>query len=158
MDIRDITRDDHDGVWAILEPVFRAGATYAVDPEISRDDALAFWLASHAYVAEDDALLGTYFIRRNQGGGGSHICNAGFVTARGHEGQGISRSMLAHSLEEARRLGYKAMQFNFVVETNTRAVDIWLRAGFREIGRQPEAFVHPTLGTVDALILHKFLD
>ena len=147
-------------IWSMLEPVFRAGETYTMDRDISRDAALQYWFSAKAvYVARlGDTPVGTFYIRTNQMGGGAHVCNSGFVTARDQEGRGVTRAMLEHAQIEAKRLGYEAMQFNFVVETNKRAVDIWHRAGFTEIGRQPKAFVHPTLGTVDALILHKFLD
>ncbi len=158
MIIRDVTPDDHGWVWAMLEPVFRSGETYAIDRDISRKDALAYWTGSACYLIEDDAPLGTYYIRRNQAGGGAHVCNAGFVTTESASGKGVARAMLDHAMSQARQLGYDAMQFNFVLASNTRAIDIWLRAGFTEIGRQPRAFVHPTLGYVDALILHKFLD
>lgn len=158
MNVRDVTPADHDVIWAMLEPVFRSGETYAIDRDISRKDALSYWTSAACYIIEDDTALGTFYIRRNQAGGGAHVCNAGFVTADRASGKGVARTMLDHALREARRLGYEAMQFNFVLASNTRAIDIWLRAGFTEIGRQPRAFVHPTLGYVDALILHKFLD
>ena len=158
MIIRTAEPDDKDAIWSMLEPVFRAGDTYAIDPSISREDALKYWLSAHAYVAEEDAPLGTYYIRPNQAGGGSHVCNCGFVTSAAAQGKGVARAMLEHALVEAKRLGFEAMQFNFVLASNTRAIDIWTRAGFARIGVQPRAFLHPTLGYVDALILHKFLD
>ena len=149
---------DGDAIWPMLEPVFRAGDTYAIDRDIGRAEALAYWLSDHAYLAEADGIpLGTYYIRRNQRGGGSHVCNCGYVTARQAEGCGIARAMLAHSLDEARRLGFEAMQFNFVLASNTRAVDTWSRAGFATIGRVPRAFRMPDGTMVDALVLHRFL-
>ena len=155
----DETPEDQDKVWAMLKPVFRAGDTYAVDSGIPRAAALAYWFQERVYLAElDGSALGTFYIRENQKGGGAHVCNCGYVTAPGSEGKGVARAMLAHSLVEAKTLGFEAMQFNFVLASNSRAVDIWKRAGFSEIGRQPRAFLHPTLGYVDALILHKFLD
>ena len=142
----------------MLEPVFRAGDTYAIEPAISREDALAYWTAHHAYVAGGgDALLGTFYIRPNQRGGGAHICNCGYVTAEAAQGQGVARAMLGFSLEEAKRLGFEAMQYNFVLTTNTRAIDTWLRAGFDEIGRIPRAFRLPDGRMTDALILHRSL-
>lgn len=156
--IRPATPADRDALWSMLEPVFRAGDTYAVDPGIPRDDALAYWMSARAYVAEDDGTpLGTYYIRPNQQGGGSHVCNCGYVTARGAEGRGVARAMLAHSLTEAKSLGFEAMQFNFVLASNTRAIDLWKRAGLTEIGRIPKAFKPRPGTTVDALILHRFL-
>lgn len=156
--IRPAVDTDEDALWAMLEPVFRAGDTYAIDPDISRDDALAYWCAHRAYVAEAGGdLLGTFYIRPNQQGGGAHVCNCGYVTARGAEGRGVARTMLAFSLEEARRLGFEAMQYNFVLATNARAIETWRRAGFAEIGRIPRAFRLPDGAYTDALILHRFL-
>lgn len=155
--IRRAETHDLDAIWALLEPVFRAGDTYAIDPDISREEALEYWTREHAYVAEHGTILGTYYIRRNQQGGGSHVCNAGFVTARAARGKGVARAMLADALQQAKGLGFKAMQFNFVLADNTRAVETWLRAGFAEIGRIPRAFRAPGGEMVDALILHRFL-
>ena len=159
--IRGAGDDDGAAIWAILKPAFRAGDTYTVDPALSRDAALAYWRAAghHVYVAEEeDEILGTYYLRRNQGGGGSHVCNCGYVTAPHGRGRGVAREMLAHSLEEAARQGFRAMQYNFVVATNTRAIAIWERAGFDTVGRLPGAFRHPTEGFVDALVMYKTLD
>ena len=141
----------------MLAPVFRAGDTYAIDPDISRDDALAYWTAHHAYIAEDNAPLGTYYIRPNHGGGGGHVCNCGYITEEAAQGRGVARAMLAHSQDEARRLGFRAMQFNLVLTSNARAVNTWTRAGFATIGCVPQAFRLPDGGFADALIMHKFL-
>ena len=144
----------------MLEPVFRAGDTYAVDPGISRDDALAFWTGGvhQAWIAEaGDAPLGTYYIQPNQGGGGDHVCNCGFVTADAARGRGVARAMLEHSLTTAKESGYAAMQFNFVVASNTRAVATWEAYGFDIVGRLPEAFRHPSEGLVDALVMFRTL-
>lgn len=152
--------EDQPAIWAILEPVFRAGDTYSIDPDISQADALAYWCgpAHTTFVARvGDEILGTYYLRRNQGGGGAHVCNCGFATSEAARGKGIARAMLIHSEASARGLGYLAMQFNFVVETNTRAIDIWRRAGFESVGRLPQAFRHPANGFVDALVLYKTL-
>ena len=151
---------DKDAVWAILEPVFRAGDTYTVDPDISRADALAYWFGPErrVFVARDGAaVLGTYYLVRNQKGGGSHVCNCGYATAPEARGRGVARAMLAHSLETASALGFVAMQYNFVVSTNRRAVDIWTRAGFETVGRLPRAFQHPEKGLVDARVMYKWL-
>ncbi len=148
---------DGDTLWPMLAPVFRAGSTYAIDSGISREAALEYWLQERAWIAEDTAPRGTFYIRENQKGGGTHVCNAGFITAPGAEGRGVARAMLEHALIEAKALGFMAMQFNFVLETNTRALSIWRRAGFTQIGRQPCAFQTGPETYVDALILHKFL-
>lgn len=151
---------DHSALWAMLEPVFRAGDTYAVDPGIGRDAALAFWCGGthRVFIAEADGkALGSYYICPNQGGGGAHVCNCGFVTAPAAQGRGVARAMLAHALDTARAMGFAAMQFNFVVETNTRAVKLWLDHGFAVVGRLPGAFRHPAKGEVDALVMYRRL-
>ena len=158
-DVRPAGPGDSDAIWPLLEPVFRGGDTYTVDTGISREAALAYWMApgNHVFVADDGAVLGTYYLKRNQGGGGAHVCNCGYVTATEARGRGVARAMLAHSLEQARNLGFRAMQYNFVVATNTRAIETWKRAGFREVGRLPGAFNHPAKGFVDALVMWKDL-
>jgi ribosomal protein S18 acetylase RimI-like enzyme len=155
--IRPATAADHDAIWAILEPVFRAGETYTIDRDISRDAALAYWFTpgNAVFVTEDG--LGTYFLRRNQGGGGAHVANCGYMTAEGAGGRGIARAMCAHSLVEARERGFRAMQYNFVVSTNERAVRLWESFGFRALCRLPGAFAHPTHGFVDALVMFRAL-
>ena len=154
--IRPATPGDADAIWAILEPVFRAGDTYAIDRDITRADALAYWLAHDTFVlVEDGDVLGTYYLRRNQQGGGSHVANAAFATTAAAQGKGVARRMLTDALARATDAGFAAMQFNFVVETNIRALRTWLGAGFREVGRLPGAFDHPTLGRVDALVLYR---
>lgn len=158
--IRPVTEADEDRLWEMLEPVFRAGDTYALDPAISRADALAWWRGGthHAFILEDGAqALGTYYICPNQQGGGAHVCNCGFITAKGSEGRGVARALLDHALEEARRRGFRAMQFNFVVSSNTRAVALWQANGFEVVGRLPGAFLHPDQGFVDALVMYRVL-
>jgi GNAT superfamily N-acetyltransferase len=121
-------------------------------------DALAYWLGSdrETFVAEDDGeIVGTYFIRANQSGGGKHICNCGYMTSALATGRGVARAMCQHSLEHARQRGYRGMQFNFVVSTNTRAVALWQSLGFETVGRLPQAFLHPTQGYVDALVMFR---
>ncbi len=144
----------------MLMPVFRAGETYCVDPAISRADALDYWLGgSHsAFLASDaDTPLGTYFLCPNQQGGGAHVCNCGFVSAPAAQGKGVARAMLSHALTTARTEGYLAMQFNFVVSSNTRAIAIWQDAGFDVVGRLPRAFRHPQLDLIDALVMYREL-
>lgn len=157
MTIRPATQADADTIWTMLEPVFRAGQTYAIDPDISRADALAYWLAERAYVLEEDGrALGTFYIQRNRPGGGQHYCNCGFVTGRGAEGRGVARRMLRHALDEARALGFEGMVFNFVVASNARAVALWLDHGFEEVGRVPGAF-RGADGDADALVMFRRL-
>ena len=160
MRIRPATRADDDAIWSIVEPVVRAGETYTLPRDMPRGDALAYWFApGHApFVAADGGrVLGTYYVRANQQGGGAHVANCGYMTAADATGRGVASAMCAHSLDEARRRGFRAMQFNFVVSTNERAVRLWQRHGFEIVGRLPGAFAHPTLGFVDALVMFRRL-
>lgn len=158
--IRAYTPEDAASLWGMLEPVFRGGETYTVDPDISREEALAYWCGGERCVfmaCDGEEPLGSYYIVRNQKGGGSHVCNAGFVTAPAAQGRGVARTMLDHAQASARASGFRAMQFNFVVASNTRAVTTWERAGFDIVGRLPQAFHHPRAGYVDALVMMKRL-
>ncbi len=160
MQIRRAEAADARVIAEIIVPVFREGSTYAVDPEISEADALSYWLGpdKETFVAEvDGAIVGTYHMRPNQAGGGSHVCNCGYITNAGARGRGIARAMCLHSLEHARSRGYRAMQFNFVVSTNDRAVRLWQSLGFEVVGRLPEAFRHSSQGFVDALVMYRML-
>ena len=151
---------DADSVWAILEPTIRAGETYTLPRDMPREEALDYWFAPRheVFVAEENArILGTYFLQTNQQGGGSHVANCGYVTAPPASGRGVARAMCAHSLDRARERGFTAMQFNFVVSTNERAVALWQTFGFEIVGRLPGAFHHPTVGYVDALVMYRSL-
>ena len=154
--IRGASESDYDAIWAILEPVIRAGETYTLPGDMSREEALRYWFAPghEVFVAED---VGTYFLQANLRGGGSHVANCGYITATNATGRGVARAMCAHSLERARERGFRAMQFNFVVSTNVRAVRLWESMGFATVGRLPQAFLHPTHGYVDALVMYQLL-
>jgi L-amino acid N-acyltransferase YncA len=154
--IRPATETDHGIIWKIFHEVVATGDTYAFDPKISRDDALAYWFRAdtHTYVAEKDReIVGTYTLRPNQAGGGAHVANAAFLVAANARGQGIGRAMGEHSLSEARRLGFRAMQFNFVVSTNESAMRLWQQLKFKIVGTLPGAFRHPTKGYVDVYVM-----
>lgn len=159
--IREADRaQDADLVWGILKPAVEAGETFCADPAGGKDGGLAyFWPPSaRVWIAEEDGeALGCFYIRPNQSGGGAHVCNAGYCTHPHASGRGVARAMLAQSLSLARDAGFRAMQFNFVIATNTRAIATWERAGFQVVGRLPEAFRHPRLGLVDALVMHRLL-
>jgi ribosomal protein S18 acetylase RimI-like enzyme len=158
--LRAARAEDGGALWAILKPVFAAGETYCVPRDISRADALEYWCGHghRVFVAEARGeMLGSYFICANQRGGGAHVANAGFATSPASRGLGVARTMLGHCLDEARAAGFRAMQFNFVVATNTRAIAIWHGAGFETVGRLPGAFLHPVQGYVDALVMYRSL-
>lgn len=161
MSIRAARAEDAGDIWAIIGPVIAAGETYALDSDMGRDAALAYWLGDdrETFVAEvDGQIVGTYYIRANQAGGGRIVCNCGYMTAAAASGKGIARAMCAHSLDHARLRGFRAMQFNFVVSTNERAVRLWQAMGFDIVGRLPKAFDHPVHGPVDALVMFQDLE
>lgn len=158
--IREARPSDRDAVWAIFRDVVATGDTYVFDPATSRDDALAYWLdpAARCYVAEQDgSVVGTYIVRENQPDLGSHVANASFMVAPAARGLHVGRAMGEHCLREARRLGFRAMQFNFVVSTNTPAIRLWRQLGFAIVGTLPEAFRHPQKGFVDAYVMYRSL-
>jgi ribosomal protein S18 acetylase RimI-like enzyme len=158
--IRPAGRGDHDALWRILEPTIRAGETYALPQDLERDDALAYWTGPdrETFVAEAGGeVLGTYYLRANQAGGGAHVANCGYMTGAWAAGRGVARRMCEHSLVRARERGFRAMQFNFVVSTNERAVRLWQRLGFEIVGRLPLAFRRPDGSYVDALVMFRAL-
>jgi len=158
--IRPATTADHDCIWSIFHQVVAPGDTYAIDPAISRDDALAYWFRddTKTYVAElNGSVVGTYTLRPNRGGGGDHVANASFMVDPAARAKGIGRAMAIHCLDNARRLGYRAMQFNFVVSTNERAIRLWQEIGFNIVGTLPRAFRHPQKGLVDAYVMFREL-
>jgi len=160
MEIRAATANDSDAIWKILEPVIRSGDTYTLPADMTREEALAYWNSpGHAvFVSEElGEILGTYYLRANQKGGGAHVANCGYMTAPWAVGRGVARAMCQHSLQVAKEQGFRAMQFNFVVSSNKRAVRLWESFGFEIVGRLPLAFEHPKLGPVDALVMFRQL-
>jgi L-amino acid N-acyltransferase YncA len=160
LSIRPATLDDTAAIWAILEPTIRAGETYTLDRDMPEVDALAYWFGTDkaVFVAEEDGvILGTYYLRANQAGGGAHVCNCGYMTGAAATGRGVARAMALHSFEQAKACGFRAMQFNFVVASNTRAVGLWQSLGFDIVGRLSGAFAHPARGFVDALVMFRAL-
>lgn len=159
--IRRATSADRERIWEIFQTVVASGDTYAYAPTTSREEALALWFRADTstYVAvEGDIVVGTYILRPNQPGLGSHVANAAFMVDLAARGRGIGRLMGKHCLEEARRLGFRAMQFNFVVSTNLPAVHLWQTLGFQIIGKVPGAFRHARLGFVDVYIMFRTLE
>jgi ribosomal protein S18 acetylase RimI-like enzyme len=158
--IRVADKGDADAIWAIMEPIVRAGETYTLPRDMDKQSALAYWLSTEheIFVAQDqDEIVGTYFLQANQKGGGGHIANCGYMTAVSATGRGVARAMCAHSLDRARERGFRSMQYNFVISSNERAVRLWQSFGFEIVGRLPGAFLHPTLGYVDAYIMFRDL-
>ena len=161
MNIRPATSADYDAIWEILSPMIRGGETYPLPRNMTRDDALADWFSADHEVfvaADENRHVGTYYLRPNQRGGGSHVANCGYVTALSAQRRGVGRAMCEHSITHAKARGFRAMQFNFVVSTNERAVRLWQTCGFEIVGRLPSAFSHPTRGYVDAFVMFRYLD
>ena len=160
IEIRAAEARDGDAIWAILEPTIRAGETYTLPRDLTREGALEYWFGPghEVFVAElAGEVAATYFLQANQQGGGQHVANCGYMTAGRASGRGLARAMCAHSLDRARQRGFRAMQFNFVVSTNERAVRLWRSFGFETVGRLPGAFHHPDVGYVDALVMYRAL-
>ena len=158
--IRSSTLADADAVWKILEPTIRTGETYTLPHDFTREQALAYWYAPQheTFVAEENGeILGAYYLRANQQGGGSHVANCGYMTAPWAEGRGVASAMCAHSLDRSRERGFRAMQFNIVISTNEVAVRLWQKFGFEIVGRLPKAFHHPRQGYVDAFVMYRKL-
>jgi GNAT superfamily N-acetyltransferase len=154
--IRPAATADREAIWDVLQPVIRAGETYALPRDMSREAALAYWFSAghEVFVAQEHgAILGTYFLRPNPEHAGGRVANCAYMTAAPAAGRGVATAMCEHSLAHARRRGFDAMQFNCVVSTNRRAVDLWLRLGFSIVETRSNAFVHPRLGSVDAFVL-----
>jgi ribosomal protein S18 acetylase RimI-like enzyme len=158
--VRTAGSGDTGAIWEILEPTIRAGETYTLPRDMTREDALAYWFAptNEVFVAEENSVVvGTYFLHANQKGGGAHVANCGYMTSVRASGRGVARAMCRHSLDHAKTRGFRAMQFNFVVSTNQRAVRLWQSFGFEIVGRLPGAFQHPTAGYVDAYVMYRDL-
>lgn len=153
--------EDWPEVWSVLEPAFRAGDSYPLPRDVTEASAKRYWIKLDGCnaVARDAAgeVIGVYYLRPDQGGPGDHICNAGYVVAEAARGRGLATALCRQSQEQARAMGFRGMKFNLVVSTNAAAIKAWKRAGMEIIGTVPEAFRHPTRGTVDAHIMFKAL-
>lgn len=151
---------DGDSLWAILEPVIREGATYPVDPGASREQVFGYWFAADktVFVAEQAGeIVGTYYLKPNSTGPGDHVVNAGYMVRPDHRGESVGTQMARDSFVRARRMGYRAMQFNLVVATNEAALHLYRRLGMDEVGRLPQAFRHRERGLVDAVVMYRLL-
>lgn len=157
---------DWPGIWAIFKDVISTGDTYAYGPDTSEKDAKEIWMGraahgtvAHTFVVKDgNEVVGTYSLRANHYGLGGHVSNAGYMVRSDYRGRGIAQAMCTDSMERAKAMGFKSMQFNFVVSTNTLAVELWQRMGFKIIGIAPKSYKHAKHGYVDIYIMHRFLD
>ena len=160
MNIREARTEDWPAIWPIFHEVVNAGDTYAYDPHTSKEQGEKIWLQTPRQtrvVESGGKILATYYLKTNQAGPGGHVCNCGYMVASSARGQGLAARMCEHSLQQARALGYQAMQFNFVASSNSAAVHLWSKLGFATVGRLPGAFRHPSLGYVDALVMYQVL-
>jgi L-amino acid N-acyltransferase YncA len=160
MIIREAQPSDTSQIWRIFHEIAYLGETYAYPRNITQAEAMKLWLElpRKTYVAEENAQIGgTYYIKTNQLGGGSHVCNCGYMVATTARGKGLATALCEHSQKVAIELGYKAMQFNFVISTNQAAIRLWSKLGFDTVGCLPKAFNHPKQGYVDALVMYKWL-
>ena len=158
--IRAASDSDDQAIWDVIEPTIRAGETLMLPREMSQAEALGYWRSPghEVFVAElAGRVMGTYYLRANQQGGGAHVANCGYATATAASGRGVARAMCAHSLQYARTRGFRAMQFNCVVSSNERAVRAWQSMEFAIVGRVPESFHHPRLGLIDTLVMYRLL-
>ena len=160
MTIRPATRDDAEAIFRIFHAVAAGGDTYTFLPGTPRDQAVDYFLGpgiSSWVIEEDGRVIGVYKMIPNHGGLGAHVANASFMVDPAAHGKGAGRAMGEHCLDQARQAGYEAMQFNFVVSTNTAAVALWKKLGFAIVGTLPKAYRHSRLGYVDAYVMHRFL-
>jgi len=158
--IKKAAKKDWDQIWPIVQEVFQSGTTYAYPPETNKEKAYEIWMTvpTTTYVALSDGIVaGTYYIKPNQPELGSHVCNTGYMVSSTARGQGLGRALCAHSLKEAVKLGFKAMQYNLVVVTNRYAIKLWIDMGFEIIGTLPRAFNHKKMGLIDAHIMYQLL-
>ena len=161
LNIRPAHDSDFEDIWKIFHSVVQRGDTYAYEIESTREQASSIWMskAVRTYVACIDGgrVAGTYILKPNQQGLGAHVANAGYMVSDEYSGRGIGKAICAHSLDEARSLGFEAMQFNSVVSTNHAAIHLWHKMGFSIVGTIPRAFRHREFGLVDIYVMHRFL-
>jgi L-amino acid N-acyltransferase YncA len=162
MVIRDARAEDWNAIWPFFQEIVVAGETFAYDPGMTKSQAEALWMIAppgRTVVATrpEGEVIGTANMYANRPGPGSHVASASFMVDPGSAGRGTGRALGEHAIEWARSSGFKAIQFNAVVETNERAVGLWRSLGFEVVGRVPKAFAHPEHGYVALLVMHRFL-
>jgi L-amino acid N-acyltransferase YncA len=158
--VRKATDTDRSAVWQIIQAVIAAGETYVNAPDSSEEEMLAYWFSpeKHVYVAEENGeVLGTYWLKANRPGLGDHVGNGSYMVSPTARGKGVGKLMASHSIEEARRIGFHSIQFNFVVKSNTAAFNLWKSIGFEVIGEIPDAFRHSKNGLTNAYIMYRKL-
>lgn len=152
------TEADFDKIWDIFQPIIQAGGTYVYSPDTTKEEALSIWFdkSYDTYLATlDGDVVGAYVIRPGHRDLGAHISNAAYIIADKYRGKGYGELLGKHSIEQARKLGYKAMQFNYVVSSNKIAINLWRKIGFSIVGTIPSAYNHPKLGYIDIHIMYR---
>ncbi|MBM4055768.1 MAG: GNAT family N-acetyltransferase [Planctomycetes bacterium] len=158
--IRKAKEADFAALWDIFHAVVKRGDTFSFDPQSDKEVFRSLWMAPHinTYVAlMGNTIRGTYIMKQNQPGLGGHVANCAYMVDPGARSQGIGKSMGKHSIAEAKKLGFLAIQFNFVVSTNITAIHLWLKLGFKIVGTVPAAFKHSEYGFVDIYIMHRYV-
>ncbi len=162
MVIREATGGDWPRMWPFMRRIVEAGETYTYPRDLGEEQGRAMWMLTppgHTVVAvdQDGTVLGTAKMNPNHMGGGSHIASASFMVDPEHAGRGTGRALGEYMLAWARSEGYRAVQFNAVVESNTRAVALWKSLGFEVMTTLPEGFAHPSIGYVGLHIMYRRL-
>ena len=160
VEIREAEESDKPAIWQIIKAVIAGGDTYVFAPDTPEDDMMAYWFTpdKHNYVAVlDGEVVGTYWLSANNPGLGAHVGNGAYMVSPDAKGRRIGRQMAEHSIEEARRLGFEAIQFNFVIKSNTVAINLWQSVGLEIIGEIPDAFAHSKNGLTNAYIMYRKL-
>jgi ribosomal protein S18 acetylase RimI-like enzyme len=158
MEIRKATEEDKAGVWKIINAVIAGGDTYVFAPDTSESEMVSYWFSAEKYVyvaVVENEIVGTYWLKANQPGLGDHIGNGAYMVWPESRGKRVGKTMALHSIEEAKKIGYQAIQFNFVVKSNTVAVNLWKSVGFEVIGEIPDAIRHTTKGFTNAYIMYR---
>jgi len=160
--IRPATPGDFNAMWTIFQAHVAEGGTFVHGPSASREEGHEYWFAPQAStfvaVKGEERILGMYKLQPNQIGRGDHVANASYMVSPNAQGVGVGRMLGEHSILEARRRHYLAMQFNYVVSTNDAAISLWKRLGFSIVGTLPKAYRHRRLGYVDAYVMYKLLE
>ncbi len=159
MEIREASADDWPAIWPFLHEIVVARETYAYDPDLTSEQARALWMvpppARVVVAANGDAVVGSANMYANRPGPGSHVASASFMVDRAHRGRGVGRALGEDMIAWARRAGFRAIQFNAVVETNAAAVQLWQALGFEIVGTAPGAFAHPEHGYVGLHVMYR---
>lgn len=155
--------EDFEEIYDIFCDILDEGETYSyTKEEMTPERSMAYFMTApgtSCCVAENKKgeLAGFYTVRPNRTGRAGHVANASFLVHPDHRGKGVGRLISEHALKTAKKSGYKAMQFNFVVSTNKAAISLYQSLGFTIIGTMPKGFNHAKKGLVDVYLMHKFL-